>query len=110
MKLSLLGVAALGLVSCHESPQAAVAQTIDLTNAVCAVATDSPVGAPYVDVVCSIAQAGEQLVNVIVGAIGEVADAGGGAAPVTMSVPVEQIRIRLPQASAAEFIAAHKKK
>ena len=91
------------LVGCHETPQAAIAQTIDLTNAACALASDQPAGQPYVDVVCAIAQGGEQVVSVVIGDLSD-----GSTTAASMSVPVEQIRIRLPAPSADAFLAKHK--
>jgi hypothetical protein len=92
------------LPACHETPQAAIAQAIDLTNAICSLAPDSPVGQPYVDLICSVTQSSEQLVSVIIGTTS--GDAGAPTAT-TASVPVTQIRIRLPAASAQSFLAAH---
>ena len=104
----LLPMLCLLLAGCSATPsqvQTGVNTTIDLTNAVCALAPDSPVGQPYVDVICAVAQGVEQVVSVIVGAVDPVSDAGTTA---TMSVPVEQIRIRLPAPTAARFLDLHK--
>jgi hypothetical protein len=100
---AVLVLLALAMPACHESLPTVVGQTIDLTNAVCSLAPDSPVGEPYVEVVCAIAQGVEQVVSVAVGTLSS--DASTTA---TMSVPVEQIRIRLPAPNAPAFLAAHK--
>ncbi len=108
MSRLLLPMLCLLLAGCSATPsqvQTGVNTTIDLTNAVCALAPDSPVGQPYVDVICAVAQGVEQVVSVIVGAVDPVSDAGTTA---TMSVPVEQIRIRLPAPTAARFLDLHK--
>lgn len=76
---------------------------IPLTNAVCAVAPDSPVGQPFVDVICSIAQGTEQIVATIAQAI-----AAGGAETATTTAPVLSVRLRIPAESAPGFLAAHK--
>jgi hypothetical protein len=81
-----------------------VATSIDLTNAICSVAPDSPVGQPYVELVCAIAQGVEQTVSIVVNAV-DGSDAGATTA--TMSVPVETIRIRIPAPQAAAFLKAH---
>jgi len=101
--MKLLTLLPLALLSCHETPQAAVAQAIDLTNAACALAPDSPVGQPYVELVCTIAQGSEQLVSVILGA-----STDAGVTTATASLPVTQLRIRVPAANAPAFLAAHK--
>jgi hypothetical protein len=100
-------VMALGAVDvgCHETPQAVIAQTIDLTNYACAVADGQPVGQPYVELVCTILQGGEQLVSVIVGSA---ATPDGGVQSATASVPLTQVRIRMPAAQVPTFLAAHK--
>lgn len=102
----LLPLAFLALVACHESPQAVTAQVVDLTNAVCALAPDSPVDAPIVEVVCSLVQAGEGAVSVIVG---QTADAGLAA---SASVQADHVlyRFPLPKDVAPAFLAAHKGK
>jgi hypothetical protein len=78
---------------------------IPLTNAVCSVAPDSPVGQPYIDVICSLAQGAEQVVATIAQAI-----AAGGADAATTTAPIMSVRLRIPQASAPGFLAAHKGK
>jgi hypothetical protein len=92
-------------VGCHESPQAAVAQAIDLTNYACAVADGQPAGQPYVELVCQILSGGEQLVSVIIGAS---SSPDGGVVAATASVPLEQVRIRMPREQVPAFLAAHK--
>lgn len=87
--------------ACHESPSVVTAQVIDLTNAVCSVVDGQPAGQPYVELACQLAQVGEQVVQILVGAT-------AGDAGVAMSVPVTQVRIRLPASSAPAFLAAHK--
>ena len=93
--------------ACSATPaqvQSATNTAIDLTNAICALAPDSPVGQPYVEVLCTIAQGVEQTISVVLGEV----SVDGGTTSATMSVPVEQIRLRLPAPSAASFLAAHK--
>ena len=113
---SIVGILSLGaLLSCTPA-QVAQAQTdttqaIDLTNAVCTLAPDSPVGQQYVDVVCSLAQAGEQLVNVVIGVAQTLEGSGATTSSSAIArVPVEQIRFSIPTPSAAKFLAAHTKK
>ena len=53
---------------------------------------------------CTIAQGVEQTISVVLGEV----SVDGGTTSATMSVPVEQIRLRLPAPSAASFLAAHK--
>ena len=87
-------------------------QAIDLTDAACVVAENQPLGQPYVDLVCTLAEGGEQLVSVVIGAVGA-AEGDGGAASMgaaaspsaLMRVPVKQIRIRLPKATAERVMA-----
>ena len=88
-------------------------QAIDLTDAACIVAENQPLGQPYVDLVCTLAEGGEQLVSVVIGAVGAVEGDGGVASmgattsspSALMRVPVKQIRIRLPKASADRIMA-----
>jgi hypothetical protein len=90
-------------------------QAIDLTDAACIVAENQPLGQPYVDLVCTLAEGGEQLVSVVIGAVGAAeGDAGvtgmGAVSPsALMRVPVKQIRIRLPKATADRVMAKQKK-
>ena len=102
-----LPLLACGCSATPSQVQNGVNTTIDLTNAVCALAPDSPVGQPDVDIICAVTQGIEQVVSVIVGAVE--GDAGTPTTA-TMSVPVEQIRIRLPATSAKAFLDAHKAK
>lgn len=81
-------------------------QVIPITSAVCALAPDSPVGQPWVDVVCQLVEAGEQLVATIASAVGGEA----GMASTTTQAPVVSVRLRIPAASAEAFLAAHKGK
>lgn len=102
-----LGVTNIG-ASCGQ-PAANVANVvtstvIPLTNAVCSVAPDSPVGQPFIDVICSFAQGAEQIVATIAQAI-----AAGGAATTT-TAPVMSVRLRIPASSAPAFLASHKGK
>ena len=114
--LGLLGIFSLGVFLACTPAQVAQAQTdttqaIDLTNAVCTLAPDSPVGQQYVDVVCSLAQAGEQLVNVVIGVAQTLEGSGATTSSSAIArVPVEQIRFSIPTPSAAKFLAAHAKK
>ena len=125
MKLSILALAHVSLFAsvlmCTDCTPAQVAQAntdttqaIDLTDAVCSLAPDSPVGQPYVDVICVLAEGGEQLVSVVVGAIGAV-EGDGGTANMTststlMRVPVKQIRFSIAVSSADKFLTAHRAK
>jgi len=105
----LIGLATSGAgCAAGQTPQSVVATTIDLTNAICAMAPDSPVGQPYVEVVCAIAQAGEQLVSVIVDAVTNAAtSAVVHPTPAPLLAPIVQIRVRIPAANTAAFLAAH---
>jgi hypothetical protein len=96
----------LVLLSCHESPAAIAAQTIDLTNYACAVAADQPAGQPTVDLICTLLEGGEQFVTVIVGAF---ADGGAAATAASIRVPLKQVRITLPATQAPAFLAAHRR-
>lgn len=69
------------------------------TNVVCGLAESQPADATLADVVCAIAQAGEQTALVIVDALGT--DSGAPAAAV-MSV-----KMRLPRAQALALLARH---
>jgi hypothetical protein len=117
-----LGIVAMTLaVFCTGCTPAANAQAqtdtgvaIDLTNAICAVAADSPVGQPYVDLVCSLTEAGEQIVSVVIGDVGSLQGDGGATPAASQStiarVLVKQIRFSIPTASSAKFLAAHQAK
>lgn len=104
--------------ACTPSQTAQVAtdttQAIDLTNAVCSLAENSPIAGPTVDVICTLAEGGEQLVSVVVGSIETIeGDGGAGMRASTtamMRVPVRQIRFSIPTASADKFLAAHRAK
>lgn len=101
-----LAVGASTVEACHETPQAAIAQAIDLTDAVCSVAPDSPVGQPWVDVICQVAEGGESIVSVIINAL----DSDGGSTSTAAIVPMETIRLRMPTEQAPAFLAQHKGK
>lgn len=112
-RMALGGVAlvmALGVVDigCHETPQAAVAQAIDLTNAACVVATDQPLGQPYVDLVCTVAEGGEQLVSVVVGALAQDAGSDAGPTPVVAKLKLKMVRVTLASTDVPAFLASHK--
>jgi hypothetical protein len=118
-----IGLGVLGLLTLGATLQCTPAQTaqaqvdtttaIDLTNAICAVAADSPVGQPFVDVVCTLAEGGEQLVSVVIGAVTAVEGDGGTTTAMTTTastiarVPVRQIRFSIPTATSAKFLATH---
>jgi hypothetical protein len=120
--LSVIGILLVGAMFSCTPAQTAQAQTdttqaIDLTDAVCAVAPDSPLGQPYVDLICSLGEAGEQLVSIVIGAIATVEGDSGSASmgaittgSTMIRVPVKQIRFTIPAASSAKFLAAHSKK
>jgi hypothetical protein len=106
--LPLLALALpIAVLCCHESPQAAVAQVVDLTDAVCSLAPDSPVDAPVVEIVCVATEAVETGVSVIVGAISD----GGALGAMTVGT-IKQDRpayhFPLPAAAAPAFLAAHR--
>jgi hypothetical protein len=89
-------------------------QAIDLTDAVCNLAPESPVDQSYVIVSCAILEGGEQLVSVVVGAIGAAESDGGStsmaSATTMVRVPVKQIHFPIPAATSGKFLAAHKAK
>ena len=105
----LVAMAVVADEGCGATPQqvqSAVTTGIDLTNAVCSLAPTSPVGQPWVEVACTIAQGIEQTVSVIVGDVtGE--DGSFAATKVTMSVPVQSITLQIPTANRDAFLAAH---
>jgi hypothetical protein len=93
-------------VACHETPQAAVAQTVDITDDICALAPDSPVDGPLVEVICVATEGLEGVATVIVGAIAD----GGPLAAATVATVREDCRVYhfpLPRAAAPAFLAAH---
>ena len=107
------------LCSCTPAQTAQVQQgdtsAIDLTNAVCSLAPDAPAqDQGTVDLVCTLAGVGEQLVNVVVGAIGAFEGDSGTTAAVTTStlirVPVKQIRITVPTAKANAILAVQSRR
>jgi hypothetical protein len=73
---------------------------IDLTAAVCAAAADSPIGQPYTDVVCSIAGPVEQ-------GIGTLTSGQPTADAFSATGSVKTVRLRIPTATAAKFLADH---
>jgi hypothetical protein len=91
--------------------QTDTSQAIDLTNAVCALAPDSPIGQPLVSIICTLAEGAEQLVSVVIGAVGTIEGPGGTAslssATAIARVPVKQIEFKIPAPAAAKFLAAH---
>jgi hypothetical protein len=91
--------------------QTDTSQAIDLTNAVCALAPDSPIGQPLVSIICTLAEGTEQLVSVVIGAVGTIEGPGGTAslnsATAIARVPVKQIEFKIPAPTAAKFLAAH---
>lgn len=91
-------------VGCHESPAAVQAQVVDLTNAICALAPDSPVGGPVVEIVCSVVQPIEQAVSVVIGAV---EDGGVFAASATIKTDRTVYHFPLPASVAPAFLAAH---
>lgn len=104
--LALAIAAGMIIGACHESPQAAIAQTIDLTNAVCDLAPDSPVSAPTVEIICAVVQPVEQAVSVIIGAVED----GGLAASASVKTDRAVYHFALPASVAPAFLAAHKRK
>lgn len=112
MKLAILSLALL--CSCTPAQTAQVQQgdtsAIDLTNAACSLAPDAPAqDQGTVDLICALAGVGEQLVSVVVGAVGAFEGDGGATAAMTSTatrirVPVKQIRISVPKASAAMYL------
>ena len=109
MTALLVAMAVVADEGCGATPQqvqSAVTTGIDLTNAVCSLAPTSPVGQPWVEVACTIAQGIEQTVSVIVGDVtGE--DGSFATTKVTMSVPVQSITLQIPTANRDAFLAAH---
>lgn len=107
--LAVAGGVALPTEGCGATAsqvQSATSTAIDLTNAVCSLAPSSPIGQPWVEVVCTIAQGVEQTVSVLVGELES--EAGPAAATkVTMSVPVQSITLQIPAPNAPAFLAAH---
>jgi hypothetical protein len=90
--------------ACHESPHAAVAQVVDLTDAWCSLAPASPVDSPMVEVVCSLVETAEGAVAVIVG---DVVDSGILASKASIKSDHVLYQFPLPRAAAPAFLAAH---
>jgi hypothetical protein len=88
MKLAYLF--ALTVLPACTNAKSAENLAVDLTNAACAVAVDSPVGQPWVDLICTGVQIGE----------GAVIDSGVLAA--------KSIRIRVPSTQANSILAMQK--
>ena len=103
-RIAGLAMAAV-LAGCSaQEAQSADAVAIDLTAAICAVAVDSPVGQPYVDIVCTVASSVEQ-------GIGALVAGDGGANALTNATPtLKTVRIRMPAGQSTAFLAAHAKK
>lgn len=113
MKIAILSLALL--CSCTPAQTAQVQQgdtsAIDLTNAACSLAPDAPAqDQGTIDLICTLTGVGEQLVSVVVGAIGTFEGDGGTTTSMTSTartrvrVPVKQIRITVPKASAAMYL------
>jgi hypothetical protein len=96
----LLVVFGISICACTKAQVASDdAVAVDLTNAVCSLAPDSPLGQPVTDVICVAAGAIEQGVALLTAA-----DAGA-----STSAPVaafKSVRLRLPTAQAQALVAA----
>jgi hypothetical protein len=75
---------------------------VDLTDAACTVAADSPIGQPFTDIVCVIATGVEQGIALL-----SASDAG--AASFNTAPTYRTVRIRLPSSEVPQFLAAHAK-
>ena len=77
------------------------AVAIDLTNSICSVAADTPVGQPFTDIICTIAESTEQ-------GIGLLADGTPSATALASAAPtIKTVRIRVATSQAAAFLAQH---
>jgi hypothetical protein len=74
---------------------------LDLTNAICAVAADSPVGQPFTDIICTVATAVEQ-------GIGGLTSSDAGVSAFAQAPTLKTARIRLVNADVPAFLASHK--
>jgi hypothetical protein len=85
-------------------------EAIDLTNAVCSLAPDTPIAGTVVSVICTLVEGAEQLVSVVIGAI-DTLERDGGMTTVSTSaiarVPIKQIRFSMSSSIAPKFLAAH---
>lgn len=81
----------------------------DVTGLACALAPDSPVGQPWVEIACWAVGAVEQGVTLVDNAVE--ADAGAAMA-ITTTVQLRQrvVEFQYPAAGAAAFLARHKAK
>ena len=94
-----LGVA-YAVACTTQQAHSADAVAIDLTNAICAAAADSPVGAPFVDIICSIAEPVVQGIGTLTSDdAGVPLSAFGSTAPT-----IRTVRLRVPAAQAAALI------
>jgi hypothetical protein len=95
--------AALIAIACSSLPTAQQADTIaiDLTNAVCVPLEAQPAGQPWVDIVCSLAQATEGAVSTLALPV----DAGAAPLP-----GLKHVTVRLPAGEAAIFLSQHQPK
>ena len=116
LKVASLIALAVACTDCTPA-QVATAQTdtsqaIDLTNAVCTLAPDAPASSQSdVNLICTLGKVGEQLVSIVIGAIATAEGDGGATASMTgtststmIRVPVRQIIITVPKASAAKYL------
>jgi len=82
------------------------AVAIDLTNAVCAVGEVQPLGQPYVDVVCTIAQGVEKQISIATAPADAGAPGDAGAASSAVA-SVKVVHLQLTKDQAAQIVAAH---
>ena len=84
-----------------QQAQSADSVAIDLTDALCAIAENQPLGQPWVDIVCTVASPIEQGIATLVSDGGALASGSGPNA-------IRTVTLRLPSAEAAQFLASHK--
>jgi hypothetical protein len=98
----LFVVFGITICSCTKAQAASDdAVAVDLTNAVCSVAADSPVGQPWTDVICIAAGAVEQGVALLTAP-----DAGAASTTAPAVASFKSVRLRLPTAQAMALVAA----
>jgi hypothetical protein len=113
LRSSLIGLLALtsliavaGVDGCTaQQAKSADAVAIDLTNAVCSIGEQQPIGQPFVDVVCVIAQGTEQGISIATSAAA--ASDGGAALASTAIASTKIVHLHLTKEQAATILGLH---
>jgi hypothetical protein len=106
--LALTSLVAVAGVDACSAPAAksADAVAIDLTNAVCSVGEQQPIGQPWVDVVCVIAQGAEQGISIATSSAAASSDAGAPLASTSIA-STRVIHLHLTKDQAATILGLH---